>query len=139
MNDFIAGTGDMKTPFYNDMFWLVWLAFSNLNPDKKNVICEWVPELEETEGGTVYGRTCLCEDGNYLVQVTAQIPVKDAVEILAHELAHVAAGPELKHGPEWKKAFDDIYEEYVRIGEELYDLHTPVDVIDGKAYVGEGE
>ena len=44
----------------------------------------------------------------------------DAVEIFAHELAHVAVGVGHAHDAVWEKAFDDIREEYNRIGFELF-------------------
>ena len=42
------------------------------------------------------------------------------VETFAHELAHVAVGVEHEHDSVWEEAFDKIFAEYNRIGEELY-------------------
>lgn len=42
------------------------------------------------------------------------------VETFAHELAHVAVGPEHEHDDVWEAAFDAIFKEYNRIGDELF-------------------
>ena len=44
----------------------------------------------------------------------------DAVEVLAHELAHVAVGIEHDHDEVWQEAFDKIFEEYNRIGNQMF-------------------
>ena len=124
----------MQTPFVNDMFSLVYLAFKNLYPEK-TVQCEWVPELEPSEDGLeVFGVTTFSADSVY-VEISAKLHVVDAVEILAHELAHVVSGSDADHGPEWEAAFDAIFDEYNRIGEELYPIHNSTPVISGKDYV----
>ena len=56
------------------------------------------------------------------------ISVNNAVEILAHELAHVVAGFEEgkdDHGPEWEAAFESIKQEYGRIGDALFGKEEP--------------
>ena len=110
----------MESPFNNDMFSVVWQAFKRLYPDKE-CLCEWVPEIRESEDGNpVYGLTDYGEDGSVYVAVLADIPVKDAIEIFAHELAHVAAGLDADHGKEWKNAFNAIFEEYHKIQNEMF-------------------
>jgi len=127
----------METPFTNDMFSMVWRAFKNLYPDK-DCKCQWVPELEKSEDGKeVFGLTTFTDNGNVYVDIVATLAVTDAIEIFAHELAHVAAGEEEDHGKAWEEAFDKIFEEYNRIGDEEFDVHNPVDVVSGKAYVRE--
>ena len=42
------------------------------------------------------------------------------VETLAHELAHVAVGVEHEHDAVWEEAFDKIFAEYNRLGEEMF-------------------
>lgn len=109
-----------ESPFRNDMFSIVWQAFKRLFPNK-DCICEWVPEIRESEDGNpVYGLTDFGDDGSVWVFVLADISVKDAIEIFAHELAHVAVGADEDHGEAWKKAFDAIFEEYNRIQTERY-------------------
>lgn len=79
----------MKNPFLNDPFAMVWQAFQNLYPDK-NCDVYWDPNLQPDEAGkSVYGVTVFNDDGKVLVFVDAMISVNNAVEILAHELAHV--------------------------------------------------
>lgn len=47
------------------------------------------------------------------------IPIAAGVEVLAHELAHVATPEDQTHGDAWRAAFDRIFEEYNRIAPEV--------------------
>ena len=125
----------MITPFENDTFAIVWQAFKNLYPDKE-CKCFWEPRIRDNENGNeCYGLTDFDEEtGEVTVFVKPSLTVIDATEILAHELAHVAVGLEHNHDEEWEKAFDDIFNEYNRIGDELFSGHTSIEVTDGKAY-----
>lgn len=124
----------MKTPFINDMFSLVYTAFKNLYQDKE-CECQWVPELDPAEDGLeVFGLTTFGKDSVY-VEISAKLSVTDAIEIFAHELAHVAVGSDADHGSEWEAAFDAIFDEYNRIGFEKFDTHEEMEVTCGKAYV----
>lgn len=80
----------------------------------------WTEKLRDDEGGVVYGITTFPADENEvpLVEISAELTVQDAVEILAHELAHVAVGVGAGHGPKWEKAFKKIHEEYLNMMEE---------------------
>lgn len=108
----------MTTPFQNDPMCFVWMAFQRLFPDKKCVV-SYDAGVTDTDGKRVYGFTTFCDDGSVYVTIDAGQAVCNAVETLAHELAHVAVGAEFEHGPEWEKAFDAIYEEYIRVGDEI--------------------
>ena len=125
----------MITPFENDTFAIVWQAFKNLYPDKE-CKCFWEPQIRDNENEVeCYGLTDFDEEtGEVTVFVKPSLTVIDATEILANELAHVAVGLEHDHDEEWEKAFDDIFNEYNRIGYELFSSHTSVEVTDGKAY-----
>ena len=125
----------MKTPFNNDIFSMIWIAFKNIFPDKE-CKCFWEPNIiEDEEGNKRLGLTDFnTETGEITVFVTPSLLVCDAAEIFAHELAHVAVGAEHEHDEVWEKAFDDIFEEYNRIGDEMFDRHDSVSVTDGKAY-----
>lgn len=110
----------MENPFVNDPFALVWQAFKNLYPDKD---CEvnWYPDLPPADDGNpAHGATDFGEDGTVRVFVDTSLRVNDAVEILAHELAHVAVGIDGEHGDAWEAAFDAIFREYSRIGDEMF-------------------
>lgn len=107
-------------PFQNDMFAMVWGAFKKLCPDKE---CEiyWEPKIrDEEDGKPVYGLTDFAVDGSVAVFVKPSLEVADAVEVLAHELAHVAVGIEHDHDEVWQEAFDKIFEEYNRIGNQMF-------------------
>ena len=107
-------------PFQNDMFAMVWGAFKRLYPDKN---CEiyWEPQIrDEEDGKPVYGLTDFADDGSVAVFVKPSLEVADAVEVLAHELAHVAVGVEHDHDEVWQEAFDKIFEEYNRIGSQMF-------------------
>ena len=120
----------MKTPFNNDIFALIWEAFKNLYPDKE-CICYWEPRISDAEDGKeCFGLTDFGEDGVY-VFVKPTLPVADAAEVFAHELAHVAVGIEHDHDQAWEEAFDAIFQEYNRIGDERFEVHTGVEVITG--------
>jgi predicted SprT family Zn-dependent metalloprotease len=50
-----------------------------------------------------------------LILINPEIPVSGALEVMAHELAHVIVGPDKPpHGKEWKKAFAWIHREYCK-------------------------
>lgn len=103
--------------FKNDPFGVVYEAFCNLYPDRdmKLLSIEWMEGLKDDDGNDVCGCTTFTDNDECYVYVSADIPVSGAVETLAHELAHVAVGERAQHGPEWEKAFDQIYNEYNRI------------------------
>ena len=126
----------MQTPFGNDMFSMVYQAFKNLYPDK-DCECEWQADM----GEGICGLTSFTEDGRVFVDISTRLTVLDAVEILAHELAHVAVGEkgeEDDHGEEWEHAFDAIHNEFDRIGDEMFpDEGVVVKVTSGKDYVKE--
>lgn len=132
----------METPFINDMFAIVYKAFKRLYPDK-DCRCQWNPEKMIAEDGKeVLGITTFGDDGETYVDISTTLTVVDAIEILAHELAHVAVGEKAEpHGKEWEEAFDAIHSEFNKIGSEMFedDPGTPVDVVSGKAYVREEE
>lgn len=110
----------LVTPFQNDPFAMVWWAFKKLYPDKD---CEvyWEPQIRDSEDGKpAYGMTDFADDGSVAVFVKPSLEVGDAVEVLAHELAHVAVGIEHDHDEVWEKAFDKIFDEYNRIGDKMF-------------------
>ena len=128
---------DMISPFTNDPFSMVYKAFQNLYPGKECVIY-WQPEeMKDDEGNGYVGMTHFADDGKITIEISVRMFIGDAVETLAHELAHVAVGAEEEHGEEWEKAFDSIHEEFDRIGNEMFgeDSGVAVEVSDGKGGV----
>ncbi|MBO5187216.1 MAG: hypothetical protein J6B91_09275 [Prevotella sp.] len=104
-----------KHPFANDPFRAVYTVFKTLWPEK-DCACFWNSNIEDDDGETVYGVTVF-SDGALMpeVHINPCLKVSDAVEILAHELAHVAVlHIDDGHGAEWEKAFDAIHREYER-------------------------
>lgn len=113
------------SPFRFDPFAVVMMAFRRLYPGKE---CEcWIDqgEIKDQDGETVYGITEQYDDGELSVRVSASLSISDAVEVFAHELAHVALGMQGDHGPEFEEANDRIFEEYNNILEELSDEVFP--------------
>lgn len=73
----------------------------------------WVPR--EDLQGDAHGHTLFPDDGGEPeVMVGTHLPLAGAVEVLAHELAHVAARADAEHGHEWQAAFSAIHAEYCR-------------------------
>lgn len=131
----------MLSPFVNDMFSMVYYAFDSLYPGKP-VRIWWNANIPNAaDGEQRAGLTSFNEDGSIDVDIDALLPVADAVEILAHELAHVAAGEDEGHGEKWEQAFDAIHAEFDRIGNELFpdDPGTAVNVQSGKDYIRDEE
>ena len=70
---------------------------------------------------TTYKLCLLPGDGIGPEIIAEGVKVLDAVEILSHELAHVAVGADHEHDEVWEAAFDAIFKEYNRIGDEMFD------------------
>lgn len=109
----------VKNPFVNDPYAMVWEAFKRLYPDKE---CEvWWGAQKEEDHEKGYGYTHFPDDGSMpTVIVYAEHPVNIQTETLGHELAHVAVGPEHEHDEAWEAAFDAIFNEYNKIGDEKF-------------------
>jgi len=74
-------------------------------------------EWEEGDAVSKPGSTLFPDDGSLpIVRINVGIPVSGAIEVLAHELAHVVVGPDCDdaHGPEWQEVFDKIHEQYLK-------------------------
>lgn len=65
-------------------------------------------EIEEGHGVTVWPD----DGGRVQVAVSSALALEDALEVPAHELAHVAAGEAAGHGTEWEAAFSAIHDAY---------------------------
>lgn len=110
----------MKTPFKNDPFSIIYQAFERLYPEKKCEIWWGLPD-DIDEGETAYGVTNFPDDGGFpQVFISADYPVSQQAEILAHELAHVAVGQEHGHDEIWDEAFELIHKEYENVMFETF-------------------
>lgn len=109
-------------PFNNDMLGVVWQAFKNLYADKVDKIRSicWIMDVhefvedkpdEETLGFTRFNIESNVAD----IMIGANITVYDSVYVFAHELVHVAVGPEHKHDDVFQCAYDSLCDEYNRI------------------------
>jgi len=113
------GLNKRSLTFKNDPFALVLFVHEKLHPGKEPKAIYWVTEFKDEEGNDVFGATEFDDETHEpTVLINAGISVVDAVEILAHELAHIAVGIEADHGEEWEKAFDNIFKEYNSIAEK---------------------
>lgn len=95
-------------------------AFQNLYPE-----CRYKAyidlDLKDDDGKEVFGITVFPSDSSEpTILISADLRLRDSIEILAHELAHVAAGVEAKHSERWEIAFQKIFDEYNRIGNERF-------------------
>lgn len=109
----------MTTPFSNDPSAIVAIAFRELYPDTK-YHAQLVPELEDEDNAPVYGLTLFPDDGSEpIICISAVAPISAEPELLAHELAHVVAGIDAGHGPTWEAAFEEIYQKYNKIIENM--------------------
>ena len=129
--------GPMASPFMNDPTAIVALAFRELYPGLE-YYAQYVPGLEDEEGNPACGLTIFPDDGSTpIVCISAEVPISAGPELLAHELAHVAAGEGAEHGPEWKAAEEAIFQKYNEILDaKIPDETTEVTVTPHK--VGDG-
>lgn len=88
--------------------------FARRWPDKR-VEVAWVSELKKDRD--VWG--CAAEghgEEPWAVMVDVEAPFHAVIELVAHELAHVAVGlthdDPSGHGEAWSKAFDELHEAY---------------------------
>lgn len=105
------------SPFANDPFALVCQAYKNLY-DRPFVA--FFDQHDDDSHKKEYGFTHFADGEIPQIIVFAEHPVNICVETFAHELSHVAVGEEHEHDEVWNEAFDAIFAEYNRLGEELY-------------------
>ncbi len=109
----------LKLTIDNDPFSVVIEAFQTLYPDKTCVIqFDHTLNYDEKEFGLTQFYNP--ELDIPLVCINPKLSVCHAVEVLAHELAHVAVGPAEEHGEQWEKAFSAIHEMFMQISRERW-------------------
>ena len=110
----------------NSPFEILNIAFKRLFPNVKyNAYFD--VELEDENGESVCGFTDFKDNGEIAIVIDGNLSVYNASEIFAHELAHVGAGKEHNHDEVWQKAFDDLFEEYNKIGSEMFSKEGETD------------
>lgn len=99
----------------NNVFELIIRIAKELYPQVKADI--WFAPLEVTEEGfKPYGCTSFPDDGSTpVIEIGLHTPIEAAPEIIAHEIAHVVAGKDAKHGKKWRKAFNAIHARWEEI------------------------
>lgn len=109
-----------KWVFDNSPFEMLDLAFKRLFSGIEYT-AYFEPDIRDGENGEkICGLTDFDEDGTITIFVDSNLTINDAVEIFAHELAHAGAGAEHAHDEVWEKTFDDLFDEYNKIGEEMF-------------------
>ena len=68
----------------------------------------------------VYGWTSFADNGEITIFIDGGLSIENAAEIFAHELAHAAVGAHHEHDEVWQKAFDDLFDEYNKIINEMF-------------------
>lgn len=114
-----------KLKILNNPFETVLEATRQLFPDKSAFVI-FDPDLKYRKFLWIKlghcGETLFPDDGSVpIVRVSSQIPFEAMIEVLAHELAHVAVGVGNGHNSIWKRAFDDIHSCYEEIMESKID------------------
>lgn len=105
--------------FENDPFELLNKAFRNLYPEKEYKAC-FLQDIRDSHGEIAHGFTQFDDSGIPKIAISAELTIIDAVEIFAHELAHVADGGKSVHGEKWEQEFEKLYQEYNRLGNEMF-------------------
>ena len=119
--------------FKNSPFEMLDIAFKRLFPDVKYT-AYFEPNIRDDEHGeNVYGLTDFADDGEITIFVDTDLSINDSVEIFAHELAHAGVGVKQEHNEKWQKAFDDLFDEYNKIGNEMFSSNVNAPYY-GKAY-----
>lgn len=114
-----------KWVFQNSPFEMLAEAFRRLYPDVE-YMAFIEPHIREGENGEkVYGLTDFDEDsGAITIFIDSDLSIANAIEIFAHELAHAAVGVGHDHDEAWEGAFEDLFKEYNKIGDELFCTDT---------------
>ncbi len=93
----------MTAVFKYDLFNILLDIFNTTYPEHDCVI-EFVQGMHDKE--QAYG--CTDYGDPIIVSIDASLAVSDAIEIIAHELAHVVAGYHARHSDKWENVFTDI-------------------------------
>jgi len=107
------------SPFENDPFTTVGQCFSELWPNTPSPRMQFVKELH-VDDDSPWAETFFPDDDSeeITISIDVEASVCGAVELLAHELAHVAVyhlalGYEDPHGKYWKECYEALYQAYI--------------------------
>ena len=100
--------------FVNDPFRMLTKIFNKKWPQRKIVI-QFDPRMGKDEEAP-FGETIFPNDESeeILINISTNISFEDMVEILAHELAHVATGIEGGHTKDWEDNLDYLHDEFLK-------------------------
>lgn len=96
---------------FHDPIDLMLRCYQRLWPDGRDVEIFLVPAASRAESPLpegALGVTSAMSDGPWGVFIVAEQTVEQLLDILAHELAHVVAGPEAEHGSDWMRALEQL-------------------------------
>lgn len=111
-----------RSPFTNDPFSMVAEAFDNLYAKPYEA---WFDQHGDGKHENEFGFTEFREGQWPLIVIFAEHGLNIQIETFAHELAHVAVGIEHEHDAVWEAAFDKIFQEYNRLGDERFGQSEP--------------
>lgn len=105
----------MTVVVYHDPIKNVIEVFEELYPEHyvEITFCADPACLKDESGEQAFGVT-LFGLGHPEVLISADVPYLHCTEILAHELAHVAAGESAEHNDEWQIALNAIHAAYMQ-------------------------
>lgn len=84
------------------------------------------PDMQEEDGSVPFGSTTFPDDGSCpQIAINADMKIKDSLEILAHELAHVIVGVEHDHDAVYDDTFNAIRITYDELANMAGDKCTP--------------
>lgn len=110
----------------NSPFEILDVAFKRVFPNV-NYKAYFEPIRYDEHGEKVYGLTDFADNGEITIFIDTNLSIANAVEIFAHELAHAGVGVHHQHDEVWEKAFDDLFNEYNIIGDELFSSTEPTE------------
>lgn len=106
----------MKPKFIDNPFDLLLDAFNALYPDKYAEIYWTDKETLQADSGQkgALGITNYADEDRPTtdILICADQTMVEAMDVLAHELAHVAVGFDAAHGEEFQSAYKAIFEKY---------------------------
>ena len=111
----------------NSPYEMLDIAFKRLFPNVKYTAF-FEPNIRaEEDGEKPLGLTDFADDGEITIFIDTDLSINNSVEIFAHELAHAGVGIGQEHNEKWQKAFDDLFDEYNKLGDEMFssNINTP--------------